>query len=167
LKLHILFFNVSPVFLISVFAVIMFQCIIMFLSVGKNLIELTEFFIIEIRFVTNEFGYSAIYCGRSLLVRRSTAVSICQWVRNCRASSMDPAYLSYLQQTGWSRVRDAMMRMHFFLLTNPPSHTRAWVYPASNRNNYQKRGRRVRLSTTPSSVSHLSRQREILNVSTL
>jgi hypothetical protein len=78
-------------------------------------------------------------------------------------------------QTGRSRVRDPMRWMNFFsVYLIFPTILGLGVYSASNRNGYQeqrnkvigvKRGRRVGLTTLPPSVSKLSKQGGILNIS--
>jgi hypothetical protein len=73
-----------------------------------------------------------------------------------------------------SRVRDPMKWINFFTLPNPPSRTRPWGLfslrhkwvPETEKSFLGvERGRRVRLTTSPTSVSRLSRQCEILSIS--
>jgi hypothetical protein len=75
-------------------------------------------------------------------------------------------------QVARPRVRNSMKSFDFFSLPNP--FIRFGVYPVSNRNKYQKqnkklwgveRGKRVRLTMSPPSVSRLSIQCGILNIS--
>jgi hypothetical protein len=77
-------------------------------------------------------------------------------------------------QAGRSRVRNLIRSLDFFNLTNSSAALRSGVYPASKRNEYQKQkkfflgvehGQRIRLTTSPLSVSQLSRQCGILDIS--
>jgi hypothetical protein len=64
-------------------------------------------------------------------------------------------------QAGRSRVRVPMRPLHFFNLPNPSSRTMALgsTQPLTESSSGVKRGRRVRLTTSPPSVSRLSKRK--------